>query len=53
MTTRDARRGAALAGAALLALPVLDVAMAAGSAAATHFVVGVLGAGLIALAVRW
>lgn len=53
MTYRDARRGAAIAGAMLLALPVLDIAMGAASAGVTHFVVGAFGASLIALSARW
>jgi hypothetical protein len=53
MTYRDAKRGAAMAGAMLLALPVLDLAMGVANAGVTHFVVGAFGAALIALSAMW
>ena len=53
MTYRDARRGAAMAGAMLLVLPVLELSMGAASAGATHLVVGAFGTALIALSASW
>ena len=48
MTDREARRGAAIAGAILLAMPFAEVALGLGSAGPVHFIVGTLGAGLLA-----
>jgi hypothetical protein len=53
MTTRDARRGAAVAGAVLFAVPVLDVILGAGSPGLVHFLVGTFGAALVALSGAW
>lgn len=50
---KQARQGAALAGALLFAMPVLDVLLGAGSAGAVHLIVGALGAMLIALSGYW
>ena len=49
MTYRDARRGAAIAGTMLFAMPVLDVLLGVGSPGAVHLIVGTFGAALIAL----
>jgi hypothetical protein len=54
MTQRDAKRGAALAGAVLFAMPVLDVFLGVGgSPGALHLIVGTLGAMLIAVSGKW
>lgn len=50
---KHARRGAALAGALLFAMPVLGVLLSPGSAGAVHLIVGALGAMLIALSGYW
>ena len=49
MTYREARLGAAIAGAVLFAMPVLDVVLGIGKPGAVHLVVGTFGATLIAL----
>jgi hypothetical protein len=49
MIHRQARTGAALAGALLIALPTLDVLLTAASPAPVKFVVGGFGVALIAL----
>ena len=51
MTHREARRGAAIAGTILLAMPLAEVMLGLGSAGPVHFIVGTLGAGMIAAAV--
>lgn len=48
MTYREARRGAAIAGAILFAMPVAEVMLGLGIAGPVHFIVGTLGAGLAA-----
>jgi hypothetical protein len=53
MTYRDARRGAAIAGTVLFAMPVLEVLLGMGTPGPVHFVVATLGATLIALSGRW
>lgn len=50
MTYRQARRGAAIAGAILFAMPVTEVMVGLGTPGPVHFVVGTLGIGLIAAA---
>jgi hypothetical protein len=52
MSYRDARRGAALAGALLFALPLVEVLYGLGTPGPTHFVVGVFGAALMGLSRR-
>jgi hypothetical protein len=49
MRNVNARRGAGIAGAVLLAMPVLDVATGGGPAGTVHAVVGTLALALIAL----
>jgi hypothetical protein len=49
MRNVDARRSAGIAGAVLLAMPVLDVATGGGPAGPVHAVIGVLALALIAL----
>lgn len=53
MTYREARRGAAIAGAVLFAMPVLDVLVGVGTPGAVHLIVGTFGAMLIALSGKW
>ena len=53
MTYREARRGAAIAGAALFAMPVLDVFLGGGNGSAVHLIAGTFGATLIALSGKW
>jgi hypothetical protein len=53
MTTRDAKRGATIAGSVLFTLPLLDVLLGMGSAGAVHLIVGTFGATLIALSRNW
>ncbi len=50
MTYRNARRGAAIAGAVLFAVPLIDVMYAPAVVGATHFIAGALGLALIGLA---
>jgi hypothetical protein len=50
MTHREARRGAAIAGAILFAMPVTEVMVGLGSPGPIHFVIGTLGVGMIAAA---
>ena len=50
MSYREAKRGAAIAGAVLLVMPVLEVALGLGTPGPVHFVVGSLGVGLLAAA---
>lgn len=52
MTYKHARRGAAISGALLLGIPVLEVLLGYGSAGPTHFVVGSFGLVLLAAARR-
>jgi hypothetical protein len=47
MTHREARSGAAIAGAILCTMPLADILIGAGSVSALHFVVGVFGAALL------
>lgn len=51
MTHREAKGGAAVAGAILLAMPILEVALGVGVAGPLHFIVGMLGAALVAAGV--
>ena len=44
MTYREARRGAAIAGAVLFAMPIAEVMLGLGTAGPVHFIVGTLGA---------
>jgi len=53
MTYRDAKRGAAIAGAVLFSMPLLDVFVGVGSAGPVHLLVGTMGAVLIALSGTW
>ena len=53
MTYREARRGAAIAGAVLFSMPVMDVLLGNASPGLVHFIVGSFGATLIALAGTW
>jgi hypothetical protein len=46
---REARTGAAIAGALLLALPALDLSLGAASPGFVHFAVGGFGVALISL----
>jgi hypothetical protein len=48
MTHREIRMGAAIAGAILFSMPVAELLLGAGTAGPVHFIVGALGAGLIA-----
>jgi len=52
MTYRQARRGAAIAGAFLFAMPVVEIFYGMTQPGVVHFVVGTLGLGLVALASR-
>lgn len=47
MTHREARTGAALAGAILCAVPLVDMLVGTDTPIALHFVVGVMGAALL------
>lgn len=47
MTRREARTGAAIAGAVLCALPLADLVIGPGNVSALHFVVGLFGAALM------
>jgi hypothetical protein len=53
MTYRDAKIGAAIAGAVLFTMPVLDVFIGIGSAGPVHLLVGTTGAVLIAISGIW
>jgi hypothetical protein len=53
MTYKQARGGAAIAGALLFAMPVLDVFLGVGTPGAVHLIVGTFGAMLIALSGYW
>ena len=48
MTDREVRRGAAIAGTILFAMPVAELVLGPGTAGPVHFIVGALGAGLLA-----
>jgi hypothetical protein len=50
MTYREARRGAAIAGAILFGMPIAEVMLGLGSPGPVHFIVGTLGVGMIAAA---
>ena len=52
MTYRTARRGSAIAGALLLALPIVEVQYGFASAGPMHFVVATIGLSLIVLSGR-
>jgi len=52
MTYRDASRGAAIAGAVLVAMPLLEVLYGFGSPGLLHFVIGSFGLALVALSGR-
>ncbi len=49
MTLRDARRGAAVAGAVLFVLPVMEVLFGARGIGAEHVVTGVFGLWLLGI----
>lgn len=53
MTYREARRGAALAGAMLLSIPTTEVLYGMASPGPVHFIVGSLGLALVVLSGRW
>jgi hypothetical protein len=48
MTYREARSGAVIAGAILFTMPVAEILLGMGVAGPVHFIVGTLGAALIA-----
>lgn len=48
MTHREARRGAVIAGAILFAMPFAEISLGLGVAGPVHFIVGMLGAALVA-----
>lgn len=52
MTYRDARRGAAIAGAVLFAVPLIEVLYGLAAPGPTHFIVGALGVALVGLSGR-
>lgn len=52
MTYRDARRGAAIAGAVLFAMPLIEVLYGLAAPGPTHFIVGALGLALVGLSGR-
>ena len=52
MTYRQARRGAAIAGATLFALPLVEVLYGLGTPGPVHFIVGSLGVALLGLSGR-
>ncbi len=52
MSYREARRGAAIAGTVLFALPVVELIYGLAAPGPTHFVVGVFGLALVGLAGR-
>ncbi len=52
MTYRDARRGAAISGAILFALPLAEVLYGLGTPGPVHFIVGSLGLALLGLSGR-
>lgn len=49
MTHRNARRGATVAGALLLAMPVIEVGLGLGTPGPVHFLVALLGIALLAM----
>ena len=53
MTYRNAKIGAAVAGAVLFSMPLLDASIGAGSAGPVHLLVGTIGAVLIAVSGTW
>lgn len=53
MTYREARRGAAIAGAFLFAMPMVEIFYGMTPPGVVHFVVGTLGLGLVALSSRF
>jgi hypothetical protein len=52
MRNPDARAGAAIAGAMLVALPVIELAFGSGSPQAVHAITTIFGIGLLAAAAR-
>lgn len=48
MTHREARRGAVIGGAILFAMPIAEILLGMGVAGPVHFIVGMLGAALVA-----
>ena len=52
MTYREAKRGAAIAGAVLFAMPVMEVFYGFNAPGPVHFVVGSLGLALLLLSGR-
>jgi hypothetical protein len=53
MTYREARTGAAIAGAALLSIPTIEVLYGMGSPGPVHFLVGSFGLALVLVAGRF
>jgi hypothetical protein len=53
MTYRNAKIGAAIAGALLFTIPVLDVFIGVGSPGPLHLLVGTMGGVLIAVSGMW
>ena len=47
MTHREARSGAAIAGAILCAMPLADLLIGSGNLSALHFVMGFIGTALL------
>lgn len=47
MTYREARSGAAIAGAILCAMPLVDMLLGPGGSSPLHWIVGVMGAALL------
>ena len=52
MSYKQARRGAALAGSALFAMPVLEVVLGFGTPGPLHVIVAAFGVTLVALSAR-
>ena len=52
MSYKEARRGAAIAGAVLFAMPTIEVYYGFGSPGPVHFIVATLGLALLALSRR-
>lgn len=52
MSYREARRGAAIAGAVLFAMPVIEVFYGFAAPGTVHFVVGTFGLALVVLSGR-
>jgi hypothetical protein len=52
MSYKEARRGAAIAGTVLFAMPVIEVYYGFGTPGPVHFIVGALGLALLGLSGR-